>query len=87
MKAAANAPRDAGQGPQTAADRLRDAWSAPQESAHVEQTLRRLREALDQGRRIEEVGESATMTYGPTAGQSVARLVREEGLWRVEDPD
>lgn len=84
--AAASAAHAPGQSPPTAADRLRDAWSGA-EAERVEQTLRRLREALDQGRHIEEVGDSATMTYGPTAGQSIARLTREDGLWKVEDPD
>ncbi len=47
--------------------------------------LRLLQADLDRGRPIEVVGDRATMTYGAT--QHVARLVREDGLWKVEDLD
>ena len=47
--------------------------------------LRALLQDLDRGRPIELAGDRATMTYGLT--QHVARLVREDGLWKVEDLD
>ena len=84
-RAAREAPARPDGRPNTAADRLRDAWSGPQAEAAAEM-LRQLREALERGRAIEALGDRATMTYG-TGGQSVARLVREDGLWRVEDPE
>lgn len=75
----------AAQPPQTAAERLRAAWTGPDaESVHA--MSERLRAALNQGRPVEVLGDLATMTYG-THGQSVARLVREDGLWKIDDPE
>lgn len=71
--------------PVTAAQRLERSWSGP-EAHGVSELLARLRDALANGRMIETLGDRATMTYGP-GGQSIARLVREDGLWRVEDPE
>jgi len=63
---------------------LRDAWSG--ERAEADRALLRLLQAdLDRGRPIEVTGDRATMTYGAT--QHVARLVREDGLWKIEDLD
>ena len=63
---------------------LRDAWTG--DGAEADRAmLRLLQQGLDQGRPIELAGDRATMTYGTT--QHVARLVREDGLWRVEDLD
>jgi hypothetical protein len=44
--------------------------------------LGRLREAL--GAPIVEIGDEARMPYG---GGAEARLVREDGAWKIEDPD
>jgi len=66
----------------SAADVLREAWSGREADA-VAHTAEQIEQALERGRAIEVAGERATMTYGPSAG-SIARLVREGGLWRVE---
>lgn len=77
--------RESDAGTRTAADVLRAHWAGI-EAAATHQTLTRLRDALERGRSIEVVGDRATMRYG-VGLQHAARLVREEGLWRVEDPD
>lgn len=62
------------------ADKLRQYWEA-----HAEETralLARLQRAL--AAPIVESGDEAHMPYGPD--QEVV-LVREDGLWRIEDPD
>jgi hypothetical protein len=46
--------------------------------------LTALRAALDAP--LEEVGDHATLRYGED-GRRVARLRREDGLWKIEDPD
>jgi glutamate racemase len=46
------------------------------------QVLAALKQALP-GAAIEEVGDSAQMPYGT----GVMRLVREHGLWKIEDFD
>lgn len=81
---AAAAPAE-GSAPRTAADVLRAAWTgrAADEVSHMASELA---QALERGRPIEVMGERATMTYGPGA-QSTARLVREDGRWRVEHPE
>jgi hypothetical protein len=43
-----------------------------------------LRAALDAP--LEEIGDHATLRYGED-GRRVARLRREDGLWKIEDPD
>ena len=48
--------------------------------------LRRMVEAIDRGATIEASGEHASLTYG-AAGSYVARLVREDGVWKVERMD
>lgn len=60
---------------------LRAYWEGD-EAASRRASLRELRLALD-GRIVEE-GDEAVMPYG--AGQQV-RLVREDGLWRVDSPE
>ncbi|MEZ4405470.1 MAG: hypothetical protein R3A52_03100 [Polyangiales bacterium] len=83
-RAAREASERAGGRPTTAADRLREAWTGA-ESERVAELLGELRGALDRGATIESLGDRATMIYGQ-AGRYTARLVREGGLWRVEDP-
>ena len=61
-------------------DRLEQAWSGDGR-AELERLVHNLREHLDDP--IEISGDRATMTYGD---QSRAQLVRENGLWKVEDP-
>ena len=63
---------------------LRHAWESDDESEQVQAMLRALRSGLDHP--IEVVGDRATMQYGLN-GRFVAQLVREEGLWKIEDPD
>lgn len=78
------APRRVAEG--LTADALRTAWSTGPEGTQVNSMLEELRIALDDNRPIEVAGERATMTYGRNTSRT-AQLVREEGLWRVEDPD
>lgn len=55
--------------------------------AHRAQAVARgLRDALERGRTIEVAGDRATMAYGP-GGRALARLVLEDGRWRVEEPE
>lgn len=63
------------------ADRLKKAWEGPdkEEMLHV---LTALKQALPTAS-IEETGDRATMAYG--AG--TLQLVRERGLWKIEDFD
>jgi len=77
--------RESDAGARTAADVLRAHWAGT-EAASTQQTLTRLRDALERGRAVEVIGDRATMRYG-VGLQHAARLVREEGLWRVEDPE
>lgn len=80
---AAREPGDGGA--RTAADVLREAWSE-RGADEVAQMAEQLQLAIDRGRPIEVAGERATLSYGPGV-RSTARLVREDGLWRVEDPE
>ena len=59
---------------------LRDAWEK-KEHDQIEQLVVALRQALPTAP-IEEAGERATMPYG--SGASV-QLVREHGLWKIEN--
>ncbi|MFO0604155.1 MAG: hypothetical protein U0324_13320 [Polyangiales bacterium] len=80
----AGGPGPDGGAPRGAEQLLRDAWTG--EGAEGDRAMLRLLQAdLDRGRPIEVAGDRATMTYGAT--QHVARLVREDGLWKVEDLD
>lgn len=56
------------------------------DAARAQGVVQRLREALDRGRLIEVAGDRATMVYG-RGGERMARLVREDGRWRVEEPE
>ncbi|MGF1466257.1 MAG: hypothetical protein ACFCGT_08995 [Sandaracinaceae bacterium] len=61
--------------------RMRDVWEG-EGREEVERLLSSLRAALDNA--IEEVGDRATMVYGE---RFRVRFVREDGVWRIEDPD
>jgi hypothetical protein len=63
--------------------RMREAFSVEgrDETARL---LAALRAGLDAP--VEEVGDHATLRYGED-GRRVARLRREDGLWKIEDPD
>jgi hypothetical protein len=63
------------------AAKLRAAWEG-HEQAEISQVVAALRQALA-GATIEETGERATMPYG--AG--TIQLVREHGLWKIENFD
>ncbi len=69
----------------TPEDTLRDAWSGAR-AEHDREVLRRLVEALDRGATPDVHDGRATLTYG-VANRYVARLVREDGVWKVERPD
>jgi hypothetical protein len=62
-------------------DRLAEAWSGDGRK-ELERLVHNLREHLDDP--IEVTGDRATMVYGD---QMRAQLVREDGLWKVEDPE
>jgi hypothetical protein len=62
-------------------DRLEQAWSGDGRK-ELERLVHNLREHLDDP--IEVAGDRATMVYGD---QMRAQLVRENGLWKVEDPE
>jgi len=62
------------------ADKLRQYWEAHQDETRG--LLSRLQAAL--GAPIVESGDEAHMPYGPE--QEVV-FVREDGVWRIEDPD
>jgi hypothetical protein len=63
------------------AAKLRDAWEG-HDKDEIEQVLTGVRQALPTAT-IEETGERATMPYGAGAMQ----LVREHGLWKIENFD
>jgi hypothetical protein len=62
-------------------ERMREAWEG-EGREEVERLLSNLRASLENP--IEEVGDRATMTYGD---RFRVQFVREEGVWRIEDPD
>jgi hypothetical protein len=62
-------------------ERMREAWSG-EGREEIERLLANLRANLDAP--IEEVGDRATMPYGE---RFTAEFVREDGVWKVEDPD
>lgn len=62
-------------------ERLRDAFEGDSRES-IERMLASLRAELDNP--IEEVGERATMAYGDGA---TVQFVREDGAWKIEDPD
>jgi len=63
------------------AAKLQTAWEG-HEKQEIEQVLAGLKQALPSST-IEETGERATMSYGAGAMQ----LVREHGLWKIENFD
>src|SRR3984885_10584159 len=63
------------------ATKLQSAWEG-HEKQEIEQVLAGLKQALPSAT-IEETGERATMPYGAGAMQ----LVREHGLWKIENFD
>jgi hypothetical protein len=60
---------------------LKDEWEGERKAENADR-LARLRAAV--GAPIVEVGDEARMPYGTDAE---ARLVREDGAWKIEDPD
>lgn len=81
-EAIAEAAAAAGETPEA---RLQAAFGGA-ESGRAQAVARALRDALDRGRALEVAGDRATMAYG-TGGRSLARLVREDDRWRVEEPE
>ncbi len=63
------------------AAKLQSAWEGPDKN-EIEQVLAGLKQALPSST-IEETGERATMPYGAGSMQ----LVREHGLWKIENFD
>jgi hypothetical protein len=65
------------------ADKLRTAWEGAQREEMIRITSA-LRAALSNATtQFEEIGDRATMAYGT----STVQLVREHGLWKIEDFD
>jgi hypothetical protein len=63
------------------AERLRMFWEGEQKTAH-QALLTRLRQAAQAP--LTETGDEARLLVAP---DRVVRLVREGGLWKIEDPD
>jgi hypothetical protein len=63
------------------AAKLKAAWEG-HDKEEIDQVVAALRQALPTAS-IEEAGERATMAYGAGTMQ----LVRERGLWKIEDFD
>lgn len=64
------------------ANKLKAAWEG-HDKEEIEQVVSNLKQALPTAT-IEETGDRATMAYGPGA---TMQLVRERGLWKIEDFD
>jgi hypothetical protein len=62
-------------------DRMREAWSG-EGREEVERMLSNLRENLDNP--LEQVGQHATMPYGD---RYRVQFIREDGVWKIEDPE
>ena len=62
-------------------ERMRETWEGDGRE-EIERLLSSLRAAIDDP--IEEVGDRATMPYGD---RFRVQFVREDGVWRIEDPD
>jgi hypothetical protein len=62
-------------------ERMREAWSGEGQE-EIERLLENLAASLDAP--IEQVGDRATMPYGD---RFTAQLVREDGVWKIDDPD
>jgi hypothetical protein len=65
------------------AEKLRDYWEGERKTENG-QLLGRLRAAVSAGLPIVEVGDEAHMPYGE---KYEVRFVREDGAWKIEDPD
>jgi hypothetical protein len=63
------------------ARKLKESWEG-QSKDEMEQVLSSLKQALP-GSKVEETGDHATLAYGAGTMQ----LVREHGLWKIEDFD
>ena len=61
--------------------KLKTAWEG-HDKEEIEQVVANLKQALPAAT-IEETGDRATMSYGP----GTMHLVRERGLWKIEDFD
>ncbi len=62
-------------------EQMREAWSGEGQE-EIDRLLENLKASLDAP--IEQVGDRATMPYGD---RFTAQLVREDGVWKIEDPD
>ena len=62
-------------------ERMREAWDSGSRE-EIDRLLVNLRSHIDNP--IEEVGDRATMPYGD---RFTVLFVREDGVWRIEDPD
>jgi hypothetical protein len=69
--------------PGLSAEKLRDYWEGEQKTENA-QLLDRLRAAVAAGAPIVELGDEAHMPYGD---RYEVRFVREDGTWKIEDPD
>jgi hypothetical protein len=69
--------------PGLSAEKLRDYWEGEQKTENVH-LLERLRAAVAAGAPIVELGDEAHMPYGD---RYEMRFVREDGAWKIEDPD
>lgn len=67
------------------AEQLRAAWDRGSEAEQVQAMLTQLQIALDANREPEVSGDRATPQYGP-GSRYLAQLVREDGVWKVENP-
>lgn len=63
------------------AEQLRELWEGSKRE-EIQQLLENLRASLDEP--IEETGDRATMQY---MDRYTCRFVREDGVWKIEDPD
>lgn len=63
------------------AEQMQQAWEG-ESREEIERLVADLRSSLDEP--IEIVGDRATMSYGDGAA---VQFVREDGVWRIEDPD
>ncbi len=62
-------------------EQMREAWTGEGQE-EIDRLLENLKASLDAP--IEQVGDRATMPYGD---RFTAQLVREDGIWKIEDPD
>ena len=63
------------------AEQLRELWEGPKRE-EIEQLLENLRASVEEP--IEVVGDRATMQY---MERYTCRFIREDGVWKIEDPD